>query len=118
MPKQQNELNHLHVEGVKCDNPDCDYEDMSVEWDDMELTIKTYLHKPCPKCGESLLTPEDVKTMRSLATLIDVSTEISKMIPESMRPEGWDKEITIHADLDGSGNCKLRREDEHETGQN
>lgn len=40
---------------VVCDNPTCDH----TEGDGMTLDIKDlepYLNKPCPKCGENLLT--------------------------------------------------------------
>lgn len=41
--------------GLKCDNPKCDYMDESIEpavWDQ-------YINRPCPKCGQNLLTLQD-----------------------------------------------------------
>lgn len=41
--------------GIVCDNPTCDYKDPAAGFD----TFHEYLNKPCPKCGENLLTQED-----------------------------------------------------------
>ena len=47
--KQQNSL--------VCDNPKCDY---TVDCtDDTEKSLVLFIDKPCPKCGETLLTKED-----------------------------------------------------------
>lgn len=40
--------------GIQCDNSDCDYT-ISVNVED----YKDWVNKPCPKCGENLLTQED-----------------------------------------------------------
>lgn len=58
---------------IKCDNPTCDYvvsrgpehgevEDISV--------YEEYLNKPCPKCGENLLTEEDYKDTKKLFNIV------------------------------------------------
>lgn len=40
---------------LKCDNPTCDYTlDNTSAFDDTQ-----WINKPCPKCGENLLTEED-----------------------------------------------------------
>lgn len=52
---ENNKNVELNIYGLKCDNASCDYEDMSVPREDYEQSIG----KPCPKCGESLLTQED-----------------------------------------------------------
>lgn len=53
--------NHLIV----CDNENCDYE--------IQITIdnlKNYLNKPCPKCGENLLTKQDYQNSINLLKYI------------------------------------------------
>ena len=45
----------LIVKGIKCDNPKCDFVDMSVKFED----YKDWVNKPCPKCGANLLTEID-----------------------------------------------------------
>lgn len=41
--------------GLHCDNPKCDWEDKTVIFDN----LKAWVNKPCPKCGENVLTLED-----------------------------------------------------------
>lgn len=60
--------------GLKCDNPNCDFVDMSIEISDYD----NWLNKPCPKCGENLLTQEDydaVKMMLVIAKLVQASRQ-------------------------------------------
>jgi predicted nucleic-acid-binding Zn-ribbon protein len=48
--KSQNQL-------IVCDNPECDYTfPYSAE---SEKTLLVFVNMPCPKCGQTLLTPED-----------------------------------------------------------
>jgi hypothetical protein len=103
------QLNILNVEGIKCDNPKCDYRDDSISWQNMELTIKLFLNKPCPKCACSLLTEEDVRTMRRLAKMITITAKFTDMIPKWMLPKSWKKVVTLHSEMDGTGKCNLRR---------
>lgn len=41
--------------GIVCDNLACDFKDSQASFE----TFKEYLNKPCPKCGDNLLTQED-----------------------------------------------------------
>jgi hypothetical protein len=55
----------ISVQGLKCDNPNCD-------WVDMSILYKEYKDKigmKCPKCGEVVLTEADYKTTRLLVGL-------------------------------------------------
>lgn len=45
----------LEATGLQCDNPKCDWVDASIKMDD----YKDWLNKPCPKCGQNVLTEED-----------------------------------------------------------
>ena len=45
----------MGVSGLKCDNPNCTYKDDSVQRFEYEASI----NKPCPECGEPLLTQKD-----------------------------------------------------------
>ena len=38
--------------GIKCDNTECDYLDLSVKFEE----YPNWIDKPCPKCGTNLLT--------------------------------------------------------------
>jgi len=41
--------------GLKCDNPDCDWQDMTIKHED----YPQYINFPCPQCDENVLTEED-----------------------------------------------------------
>lgn len=49
-------LNELTIDGIKCDNPVCDWSDKSVK---SEAEMSLFLNKPCPKCGQNVLTDDD-----------------------------------------------------------
>ena len=52
---KKNDNVEVQIGGIKCDNTKCDYEDMSIKYSDYEA----WLNKPCPKCGDNLLTEKD-----------------------------------------------------------
>lgn len=47
--------NVIEITGIKCDNAQCDYRDDSVKFDE----YPQWVNKPCPECGENLLTQEN-----------------------------------------------------------
>ncbi len=55
MPEEQKNIEFTGG-GIVCDNPTCDYEDNTVLVED----YKDWINKPCPKCGENLLTEQDL----------------------------------------------------------
>ena len=44
-----------HVCGIKCENKECDYVDITVTLKDLD----NWIDKPCPKCGTNLLPKDD-----------------------------------------------------------
>ncbi len=67
--------------GIKCDNPNCDFTDK--ESPDSELP--KWLGVPCPKCGENLLTQEDLDSSIIFHKAIDfmntlTEDEINEMV--------------------------------------
>jgi ssDNA-binding Zn-finger/Zn-ribbon topoisomerase 1 len=51
--------------GLKCDNPKCDWnETIKVE------DHKKWIGKPCPKCGEVVLTQQDYDTSMSFYRIL------------------------------------------------
>lgn len=65
-----------HIQGIKCDNKDCDFKDMSVSYED----YPKWINKPCPKCGANLLTVHDYKVCRTVITLSKLFRNIK--VPE------------------------------------
>lgn len=60
--KQQNYL-------VTCDNPKCGY---AVPYTDAtEKSLVLFIDKPCPKCGENLLTMEDYLQYQNLMKVVN-----------------------------------------------
>jgi hypothetical protein len=52
---------------VVCDNEDCGYDIPFTE----ELNLLDFIDKPCPQCGENLLTKEDYITSIKMQKAID-----------------------------------------------
>lgn len=118
------------IGGIKCDNTECDYEDMTVKFDQFD----EYLNKPCPCCGANLLTQEDLDTSLAMKQQFEMLNDmmagiseekmqelIDSVTPEVIQatesvlglPEGTlddikphDK-ITLDLDMDGSGKVKV-----------
>ena len=58
--------------GIHCNNKHCDY---TVTYDEGEISIsetKKWLNKPCPKCGQNLLTERDFYDFRNMMWIINV----------------------------------------------
>jgi len=81
----------LNISGIKCDH--CDFKDETVEFKDYGL----WLNKPCPKCGENLLTREDydfctmmygMNNMFAELRGIPVFGEIEKQLSDMLAAEG------------------------------
>jgi hypothetical protein len=82
------------AQGIKCDNPDCDYMDVTVPYED----YKEWVNKPCPKCGANLLTEEDFAGIELVQSLIDVGN----MLPPQPGPKA-----RMRVSLDGKGNISM-----------
>ena len=95
-----------NVTYMKCDALGCDYrtEDVSNE------TLVTYLNKPCPKCGENLLTDKDFEEFEAHQTLAAIlNKQIEKISP--MTDEEFSKvELKKFAEgnTDGKGNSTFK----------
>jgi hypothetical protein len=80
----------LILKGIQCDAPGCTYRD------DDAVFSEEWLNKPCPLCGASLLTPEDLAFIKATQAAIDWANLIVGDLPE--RPRG-----VYGVTLDGSG---------------
>lgn len=91
----------MNICGIKCDNPKCDFKDMSVKLEN----YNEWVNKPCPKCGENLLTQEDFDNTMMLISLID---SINEILPE--RNEN-DKIVTASVEMNGTGDMDITIKD-------
>lgn len=62
------ELIEIKGSGLTCDNKNCDYVDKTVLSTD---NLEPFINKPCPKCGENLLTLEDYQLNAKVLELIN-----------------------------------------------
>lgn len=88
----------MRIYGIKCDNPNCDYNDMKVEFKEYDK----WLNKPCPKCGENLLTEKDYKSTKTLIGFVKV---MNKILPKRKEDE---EVATMTIDMDGTGKIDTR----------
>lgn len=66
----------LKVHGIKCDNENCEYENTSIQPNE----YAQWIDKPCPLCGDTLLTQNDY----NIAKLLFATTSIANNLnPDS-----------------------------------
>lgn len=83
----------INMSGLKCDNPTCDYVDMSIDAKDYEKWVNV----KCPKCGEILLTEADYNNAKFLLEIVNLG---NKIFPK--RRDG-EKHVTMTVEMNGSG---------------
>lgn len=81
----------IEIYGLKCDNTQCSWEDMSIPFEEYKNNIDV----PCPMCGESILTKDDYEETSRLIKSIIVSSKIDPEVIKNhlnnMSPEEMDK---------------------------
>lgn len=87
----------MNVKGIKCDNKDCNYNNMEVEFKE----YKEWLNKPCPICGCNLLTEKDYKTTVTMMNMVNI---LNKILPKRHENE---EIVTMNIDMDGTGKVEL-----------
>ena len=73
--------------GLQCDSPSCDWTDETIEVED----YKQWLNASCPKCGENVLTQEDLDSVLKVMEMVD----LINALPEEGLEEfmNWSKSI-------------------------
>ena len=64
------------ISGIKCDNPNCNYRDDSVKFED----YPQWIDKACPVCAWNLLTKECYAKNLKLLNVIDVISNIGHVL--------------------------------------
>lgn len=98
---------------LQCDKDGCDYREDGI----INAELETHINKPCPKCGENLLTLEDynnaqfaLKGAEFINSLTDeemeelgkiaeengTAAEIRKMIPEHKEGDAFIMKVGTH----------------------
>lgn len=91
----------MNIGGLKCDNPECDYIDMSINVNEYEQ----YVNSKCPKCDEILLTEDDY---RNVKFLLGVTELANKIFPKRKDDTPT---VTMAVNMDGSGEMNLEIKD-------
>jgi hypothetical protein len=60
--------------GIICDNPKCDWADRTISIED----TPNYLNKPCPQCGENLLTQDDLDRFNLVMVMVKMANSLTK----------------------------------------
>lgn len=89
----------MQVAGLKCDNPNCDYIDMSIRLEDYEK----YLNAKCPKCGSILLTESDFNNVQAMIEIAKVTNGLFAGV--DLANKGEDKIVRVH--MNGTGTMKF-----------
>lgn len=63
----------FNISGLKCDNPNCDYSNPDIPFEQYEQ----FINCPCPKCGQSLLTPQAYKMCVAMKNMGQFITKIT-----------------------------------------
>ena len=93
------------IKGIKCDNPECDYINMDVKFED----YKEWLDKPCTKCGCNLLTKKDYRSIKLLRKIINI---INRIVP----PTKDEDMVKVNVEMNGTGKMdfvKINKEDQN-----
>jgi len=103
----------LNIKGIKCDNRMCDYEELEGNWgntsEEITETSNNYLNKPCPKCGEPLLTQEDYDAVINLLETIPIYTKLENLLYGDSVPD--DQKSTFDVCMNGTGEFKFLTQD-------
>ena len=63
---------NLIITGIQCDNPKCDFKKENISFEE----YPQWLNKPCPICGENLLTDEDYNTVKMMVSITAMANKI------------------------------------------
>lgn len=70
----ENNKSNVKISGLKCDNPNCDYRDDTIKYED----YKKYVGAKCPKCGMILLTEKEYLMCKFLVSASKLANKIFK----------------------------------------
>lgn len=83
---KEKEAVSLNISGLSCDNQECDYQN-----DAKFEEFKDWLDKPCPKCGEVLLTEQDYENTLMIVEMAKMFNNMSEELFEKMTDGMKDK---------------------------
>ena len=95
------EIIKAKIQGLKCDNPKCDYrnDDICVE------DYPKWINAKCPKCGEILLTQKDFDNVKSILELSKQFNELFSDVDIGDINYTEDYSLT----MDGTGDIDIKK---------
>ena len=95
MKRKLIELNQSNL--IVCDNPDCDFVVVN-ETGDANINSVEYVNKPCPKCGQNLLTERDYEDYMKFIKYVNFINKWFSWITifYSKNPNYVDANVKIH----------------------
>ena len=90
----------FNIKGIKCDNPNCNFVDMSVSFE----SYKHYVNALCPYCGQNLLTSNCYRRTLFIVRVAKFIDTLHLLIfPKSYKRklENADKEICLNINAEG-----------------
>ena len=99
-------FSELVVKGIKCDNPDCDYIDMTVRYED----YPKWLNRPCPKCGANLLTEKDFKKIQKMMSHVEFLNKVFSLANKKGKDATENAPLLkVHLDMNGTGKVRAKK---------
>lgn len=102
-----NNIEITDMGGIKCDNENCDWEDMTIPVEDYQLWVT----KGCPKCGEVVLTQEDVDNYEKFIKSVEVINSIEPSVLQEMYSKlSTDEIIDLYETLKENGITQIDKD--------
>jgi len=102
MTEDNKDLIESRVAFIQCDAKSCDYKTTDVGDD-----YKVFLNKPCPNCGASLLTQEDIDSQESMQSILKSINSMARHITGIDMSNGDDRTEILEYEGDGNGGIKI-----------
>lgn len=97
-----------HISGLKCDNPDCNWEDPSIQLNE----YPDWVGKGCPLCGEVVLTNEAWQTVQKIICIENAVNRFSGLLkPLSKKRQ---TKVGVRFTLDKKGKIHFKGENNEE----
>lgn len=93
--------------GIKCDNPNCTYRDDSVKPEE----YPNYLNRPCPICGQNLLTEADFRSFCMILQTVNRINSLFNRMPNFIKKraiqKSSDDDANMTINFNGSGKLDI-----------
>lgn len=89
----------FNVSGLKCDNPECNYKDETIQYSE----YKNYINYPCPCCGSPLLTKKDYRLVKRFELFTKIFNKVFRCKENSN-----ENLATIKYEFNGTGKATIK----------